>query len=120
MEKLANIISLTDGQKKHIKNKILGLLKQDELVDASERALREMDAQLKLTKSGLIDLSINHIEKSREIISVEARDAPYTGQQQQCIIPNIKSIGDALIKFQMYEISKGKLRLSIISAHLYQ
>lgn len=120
MEKLANIISLTDGQKNHIKNKILGLLKQDELVDASERALREMDAQLKLTKSGVIELSINHIEKGGEIISVEARDAPYTGQQQHCIIPKITSIGNTLIKFQIHEITKGKPRLSIFSAHLYQ
>lgn len=118
MEKFANIVVLPEGQKEKIKEDLLNLLNRDELVDTSEKALRDMDAQLKLTKIGVINESINYIEQGGEIISITARHASHKGELQHCIIPHIENIGNAIIKFQFYEISKNKTRLSIFSAHL--
>lgn len=118
MKKLSNIIKLTQNQINQKKIEILGLLKHDELVDATERAVRDMEAQLKQTKKGLRHLSIEHLKNDGELIAIIARDAPFTGQTQYCIFIKIKSIGEAIIKFQIWEISKGKPRISIVSSHL--
>lgn len=118
MNKFANIVVLPEDQKDKIKKDLLDLLSKDELVDASGRAMREMDTQLKLTKLGVINESISYIEQGGEIISVTARHASYKGELQHCITPHIENRGDAVIKFQFYEISKNKTRLSIFSAHL--